>query len=459
MGGAEFSCHRRERSHVVGVTDTPTSPRTDARTVAVALLRATLRRGQPLDEALADHAGFAALEPRDRAFARLLAATALRRLGQIDSLIAGCLDRGLPEGATPVEDVLRIGAAQLAFFGTPAHAAVDRTVALVTGRRIGRYRALVNAVMRRLAREAADLVAEHDAARLNTPDWLWRAWSETHGEDTCRRIAECHLGEAPLDITVKGDPAECAAKLEAELLPGGTLRRKAGGRIEDLPGYEAGEWWIQDAAAALPARVLIAAFPDGVAGRDIADLCAAPGGKTAQLAAAGARVSAVESSPTRIGRLRENLARLGLDASLVVADAATWRPEERFDAVLLDAPCSGTGTIRRHPDIARLKSPEEVGRLAERQDGLLAAAGELVAPGGVLVYAVCSLQREEGSALIDKFLGGGAPFDRQPITADEIGGWDEVVTEAGDIMTLPCHLSEIGGLDGFYVARLRRRAD
>ncbi len=428
----------------------------------MALLRAVLRRGQPLDDALANNPGFAALSPRDRAFARLITATTLRRLGQIDVLIAQCLDSALTGKASRVEDILRIGVAQLAFLGTPAHAAVDRTVALVQGRRIARYRALVNAVLRRLAREAPDLVAEHDAARLNTPDWLWRAWSETHGEDTCRRIATCHLGEAPLDITLKGDTArgEAAAwaeRLDAERLPSGTLRRAAGGRIEDLAGYDEGQWWIQDAAAALPASVLMAAFPDGIAGRRVADLCAAPGGKTAQLAAAGARVSAVDSSAARIGRLGGNLARLGLEAALVVADATTWRAEHPFDAVLLDAPCTGTGTIRRHPDIARLKSPDDVARLAGLQRRLLDQASALVAPGGVLVYAVCSLQPEEGAAQIAAFLERGAPFARRPITAAEAGGLDDAITRSGDLMTLPCHLAERGGLDGFYVARLTRR--
>ena len=438
------------------MTDTPPSSQADARAVATSLLRATLRRGQPLDGALASDPNFAKLAPRDRAFARLIAATALRRLGQIDALIAGCLESGLPDQVSLVEDILRIGVAQLAFLGTPAHAAVDRTVAQVHGRRIARYRALVNAVLRRISRESADLIAGHDAARMNTPDWLWHAWSEAHGEETCRHIAACHLGEAPLDITVKGDPAAWAEKLEAEHLSTGTLRRAAGGRIEDLAGYADGEWWIQDAAAALPARVLMAAFSGGVAGRRVADLCAAPGGKTAQLASAGARVSAVDSSAARIGRLGGNLERLGLDASLIVDDAVTWRPDDRFDAVLLDAPCSGTGTIRRHPDIARLKTAEDVDRLANLQRRLLDAAGALVVPGGVLVYSVCSLQPVEGEAQIAAFLESGVPFVRQPISPTEIGGLENPISRSGDIMTLPSHLAERGGLDGFYVARLRR---
>ena len=437
------------------MTDTSTSRQPDTRAVATSLLRTVLRRGQSLDSALTNDLGFSALQPRDKAFARLITATTFRRLGQIDSLIAGCLDNALPDKASLVQDILRIGVAQLAFIGTPAHAAVDRTVALVRGRRIAHYRALVNAVLRRISREAAGLISEHDAARLNTPDWLWQAWTRAHGEETCRHIATCHLNEAPLAITVKGNAAEWAEKLNAEQLPTGTLRRMAGGRIEDLAGYADGVWWIQDAASALPARVLMAAFPEGIAGRCVADLCAAPGGKTAQLAASGARVSAVDISAARIARLENNLNRLGLDASLVVGDAATWRPDGLFDAVLLDAPCSGTGTIRRRPDIARLKSLADIQRLANLQRQLLDAASGLVAPGGVLVYAVCSLQPEEGEAQIQALQERGSPFVRQPITPAEIGGLDDAVTPFGDIMTLPCHLSKRGGLDGFYVARLR----
>jgi 16S rRNA (cytosine967-C5)-methyltransferase len=439
------------------VNDAPTSHPVDSRAVAVSLLRAVLRRNQPLDGALASDPDFAALEPRDRAFARLIAATTLRRLGQVDALIAGCLDTPLPAQASFANDVLRIGVTQLVFLGTPAHAAVDRTVALVQGRRIVRYRALVNAVLRRISREGEDIAALQDAARMNTPDWLWNAWSAAYGEETCRRIAAAHMTEAPLDITAKDDVAAWAGKLEAVRLPSGTLRRPAGGRIEDLPGFASGDWWVQDAAAALPARLLMAAFVDGVAGQEIADLCAAPGGKTAQLAAANARITAVDTSQNRIGRMRENLSRLGLDAELVTADAADWRPNRRFDAVLLDAPCSGTGTIRRHPDIQRLKSSEDVTRLAGLQHRLLRAAGALVEPGGILVYAVCSLQPEEGEAQISAFIAEDAPFVREPITPAEIGGLVEPITETGDIMTLPCHMADRGGLDGFYVARLRNR--
>ena len=425
-----------------------------ARSVALELIDAVLRRKQALDEALAGHAGLAALEPRDRAFARLIVATVLRRLPQLDALIGQCLDKELPKGATAVEDLLRLGAAQLLFIGTAAHAAVDETVALVAATGHRKLKGLVNAVLRRLAREGGAWVAEQDAARLNTPDWLWRGWSAAYGEATARAIAEAHLREPPLDITVRGDrktSATWAARLDAEILPTGSLRRAAGGDVTALPGFDEGAWWVQDAAAALPVRLL-----GDVAGKRVADLCAAPGGKTAQLAAAGAKVIAVDRSAPRLARLEANLARLDLAADCVVADAVTWRPSAPFDAILLDAPCSATGTARRHPDILRLKSPKDVAKLARLQDRLLAAAADMLAPGGRLVYCTCSLQAEEGPDRIAAFLEGNAPFARAPMRPGEIAGADDSITPSGDLRTTPAAWPDRGGLDGFYAARLMR---
>ncbi|MDH3793045.1 MAG: RsmB/NOP family class I SAM-dependent RNA methyltransferase, partial [Rhodospirillales bacterium] len=243
-----------------------------------------------------------------------------------------------------------------------------------------------------------------------------------------------------------------AERLGAQLLPGGTLRLPPGaGEVSRLPGYDEGAWWVQDAAAALPARLL-----GDVAGKQVIDLCAAPGGKTAQLAAAGARVTAVERSEVRLARLSENLARLGLSVTAVTADAATWRPEAPAGAVLLDAPCSATGTLRRHPDIAHLKGPEQIAALAALQDKLLAATLGMVKPGGLLVYAVCSLQPEEGPARIARLLAGGAPAARVPVEPAEFQGLCDLVTAEGDLRTLPCHLAGDGGMDGFYACRLRR---
>ncbi len=424
-----------------------------ARALALDLIDAVLRHGHPLDREIESHPGFPRLAPRDRAFARLLTATVLRRLGQIDALIDDCLERPLRGETAPAHDLLRLGLAQLLFLGTPAHAAVHDTVGLATARRVPRQRGLVNAVLRRLADRGPALVAAQDAARLDTPDWLWRSWTAAYGEATARAIATAHLAEPPLDITVKGNAKGWAARLQARLLPTGALRRQAGGLVTDLPGYADGEWWVQDAAAALPVRLM-----GDVRGKTVIDLCAAPGGKTAQLAAGGASVIAVDRSARRLERLAQNMRRLRLAVTTVTADATTWAPPAPADAVLIDAPCSATGAIRRHPDVARIKTPAEVARMAALQDRLLAAAPRMLKPGGILVFCTCSLEPEEGPERIAGMLATGAAFSRRPVRAAEIGGLEDCLTADGDLRTLPCHLGAQGGLDGFYAARLERTA-
>jgi 16S rRNA (cytosine967-C5)-methyltransferase len=424
-----------------------------ARLVALDLLGAVLRRRRPLDDAIEDNPTVYELSARDRAFARLLVATALRRLGQIDALIDRCLNIPLAPRAAVVQDILRIGVAQLLFLRTPAHAAVATSVDLAQIRGFLSHKGLVNAVLRRLSVEGEKLAEAQDAPRLNTPDWLWRSWTSSYGEATARAIAAAHLKEAPLDLTLREDADGWCGKLEATLLPTGTLRRAPGGSITALPGYAEGVWWVQDAAAALPARL----FGD-VAGREVVDLCAAPGGKTAQLAAAGAQVTAVDRSPRRLDRLVANFDRLGLPIAAVAADALTWRPDRPIDAVLLDAPCTTTGAIRRHPDVPHLKLPEDVARLSVVQDNLLRAAIDMLRPGGVLVYCTCSLEPAEGPQRIEALLAAGAPVERRPITPNEIGVEPEWITADGDLRTLPCYLAEYNGLDGFFSARLVKQA-
>jgi 16S rRNA (cytosine967-C5)-methyltransferase len=419
-----------------------------ARLIALDVLDRVLGEARPLDETFAGHPALARLDGRDRAFARLLVTTALRRLGQIDALLAQFM-RARPK-AIRVHNLLRLGAAQLLFLDTPAHAAVAETVALASAPHAF-AKALVNAVLRRVAREGKERLAGQDAARLNTPDWLWRSWTAAYGEPVARAVAEAHLAEPPLDLSVKADPEGWAARLGGERLYGNTVRRAAGGAIEDLPGYDAGAWWVQDAAAALPARLL-----GDVHGRTVIDLCAAPGGKTAQLAAAGADVTAIELSDRRAGRLRSNLARLQLEARVEIVDALAWQPPRPVSHVLLDAPCAATGTIRRHPDIAWHKTPADAARMAELQARLLEAAVAMLEPGGVLVYASCSLQPEEGPHVIEQALVAGLPLARLPIEASELDGLAVDLTRAGDLRTLPCHLPGRGGLDGFFIARLRR---
>ncbi|SLN15445.1 RsmB/NOP family class I SAM-dependent RNA methyltransferase [Oceanibacterium hippocampi] len=421
-----------------------------AREAALQLLKAVLDRRQPLDESLEQ--GLSGLEGPDRGFARAIATTVLRRLGQIDALLAHCLDRPLADNAARARNALRIGIAELMFMNVAAYAAVNSAVELC-GREAGQRR-LVNAVLRRLGREGAALLAAQDAARLNTPEWLWQSWSDSYGEATARAIAEAHLTRAPLDLSVKAEPGHWAERLGATLLANGSLRLAEFGQVTALPGFEEGAWWVQDAAAALPVTLF-----GNVRDQRILDLCAAPGGKTALIAARGARVTAVERNANRIRRLNENLARLGLTAEIVHGDAAA-APEtgngDGFDGVLLDAPCSSTGTLRRHPDVAWLKRPEDVEKLAGAQDRLLRAAAERVRPGGLLVYCVCSLQRREGEDRVAAFLAADPRYRREPITAGELPGMAETVTADGDLRSLPCHLGAEGGIDGFYAARLRR---
>jgi 16S rRNA (cytosine967-C5)-methyltransferase len=448
------SSKRKSASRVRERKTPPVPSGLPAREAAVRLVSAVLHQGRSLDEALAKEFQSSTLAPRDRALARLIAATVLRRLGELEAVLSGFLEKPLPERQGDLWPILLAGAAQLLFLATPPHAAVGLAVEQARRDRLARrYDRLVNALLRRTTREGADVLAHCDAARLDVPTWLFERWTKAYGEADARRIAEASLAEAALDLSVKGEPAPWAQRLGGIVLPTGSVRLKAGGRIEELAGYAEGAWWVQDAAAALPARLLGA-----VAGRTVVDLCAAPGGKTAELAAAGARVTAVELSGSRLARLRANLDRLHLDADLVEADAATWAPGHTFDAVLLDAPCTATGTIRRHPDILRLKRPEDVAALGQQQARLLDNAVHLMQPGGKLVYCTCSLEPEEGSDQIARLLAREPRFSRLPILAGECGIESDWLTPEGDLRTLPYHLpnerAELSGLDGFYAARL-----
>ncbi|GIL39379.1 RsmB/NOP family class I SAM-dependent RNA methyltransferase [Roseiterribacter gracilis] len=416
----------------------------DARRAAHVALSA-MRRGRTLDVAL----NVDGLETRDRAFARNLVATTMRRLGQIDDAIVRYVEHGVrPEAA---QDLLRLGAAQLLFLQTPAHAAVDTSVRLAERLNLTKQKGLINAVLRRIGEARDAILADQDAARLNTPPWLWKSWVAAYGDADARAIAEANLTEAPLDITLKPglDRDEWATKLEATKLDTGSLRRDVTGDVRALPGFDDGLWWVQDAAAALPATL----FGD-VRGKRVADLCAAPGGKTAQLAAAGANVTALDKMAPRLARVRANLDRLGLNAELVEADARSWRSSEKFDAILLDAPCTATGAIRRNPDVLTAKNPRMVAELTRQQDALIDAAVVQLVRGGTLIYCVCSLQPEEGEQRIESALQRHPGLDRRPIRAAEIGGWHELLDRHGQIRSTPAKLRFIGGLDGFFVARL-----
>lgn len=421
-----------------------------ARAAALAAIQAVFFSERPLTEALDVALAKAKLEPRDAAFARAIVMMTLRRLGEIDHVIAAFLREPLPVRSGPAELILRLAVAELLFLDVAPHAAVSSAVALADkDHRARHFKGLINAVARRIAGEGKAMLPSLDAERLNTPPWAWDNWITAHGEETTRAIAKAHSIEPPLDINVKRDAQGWATKLDAKLLPTGTLRRTTGGRIEDLPGYAEGAWWIQDAAAAIPAALL-----GPVKGKTVIDLCAAPGGKTAQLAAAGANVIAVDLAFERMKRVTANLARLDLKAKIEVGDVHTWRPKELADAVLLDAPCTATGTVRRHPDVLWRKDLSDVMAQAAVQHRLLAAAAQMLKPGGLLVYCVCSLAREEGEDIVDAFLIEHPTFARVPVTPEE----SEFATPQGDLRTLPSNWAEQGGLDGFYAARLRRTA-
>ncbi len=404
----------------------------NTRSFALSMLRAVIDQHRPLEEAL-DR-----LPPgdaRDRAAAHRLAATVLRRAGTLDAVLEPHLKRAPPDA---VRLILRLGAAQLLLLDTPAHAAVATSVALARAQKLSAFAGLVNAVLRRVAEGGAAAMAELDSPRLDTPAWLWASWGAQ-----ARAIAVAHQNEAPLDLTLMPGSEVPDGGM---LLPTGSVRLPSGTRVVDLPGFAAGTLWVQDAAAALPAR-LLAARP----GERVADLCAAPGGKAAQLAATGARVIAVEASERRLPRLRENLSRLNLEVEVVQADALTWRPPEPLDAVLLDAPCSATGTIRRHPDLPHIKRPQDLAALTAGQDRLLEAASAMLRPGGRLIYAVCSLQDEEGPQRVSKLERLGLVASR--FTEEELAGLPQALTSTGALRTTPAMWADRGGLDGFFAAR------
>lgn len=423
-------------------TDTETAAGQPARAAALDLLDAALSRRAGLEEGLT-HPALGRLAPRDRAFARALAMATLRRLGPIDAALQARLKKPPPDR---IVQVLRLGAAQLLVLKTPAHAAVSATVDLAARQKGGPpFKGLVNAVLRGLTREPPEL----DDPDLLAPQWLAARWRSAFGPEAARAMAGMVAEEPATDITLKSPADDLAAPLEAQVLPGGSMRVGLKGEVQAWPGFAEGRWWVQDASAAVPARLL--AVKEG---ETALDLCAAPGGKTLQLAAAGARVTAVDKSAGRLKRVSENLARTGLSAEVVTADATEWTDRRRFDAVLLDAPCSATGTYRRHPDVLWVASPADIPKLAALQSRLLDAAARRVRPDGRLVYCVCSLEPEEGEAQVEAFLKRAHEFTLDPIQPGEGGAPEASLLPNGTLRILPHHLA--GGTDGFFIARMVR---
>jgi 16S rRNA (cytosine967-C5)-methyltransferase len=404
-----------------------TDPTRDA---AYSLLQAVLAKGAPLDAAL-DR--LPKLEPRDRAAAHRLAACVLRHAGSLDEILLPFLRRSPPD---EVWQILRLGAAAFLFLDTPAHAAVATSVELTRSKKLAPFSGLVNAVLRKVVAQGPSVLEELDMPRLDTPAWAWASWGAA-----ARAIAEAHAHEAPLDVsTLPGFVPD-----GGEVLPTGSYRFPPGTSVHEVPGFSEGKVWVQDTAATLPARLLAPAQ-----GERVLDLCAAPGGKTAQLAASGATVTAVERDKARMATLQGNLQRLGLSAELVTADASQWHPAQKFSAILLDAPCSATGTARRHPELLHLRKPQDFAKVTALQDKLLDAAAAMLAPGGRLIYAVCSLQPEEGAARVDAACAR-LGLKRAPLSLPEL---PEAVTAQGDIRTHPGLWTERGGMDGFFIARL-----
>ena len=440
------------------------SDRTDkpgfaARKVAADILGNVAFKHRPLDGELdtaSGHSGFRALAANDRALVRAIVGAALRHRGEIAEILDRLLDRQIPEKTGRVLDILHVAIAQILFLDVPDRAAVSLAVDHASADRRARpYKGLVNGILRRLGREREDLTSDLDPERLNTPDWLFDSWESAYGEESARKIAQAHQKEAALDLTVKSDPEDWAKRLGGAVVAAGSVRLSHKGAIDKLDGFADGAWWVQDAAASLPARLM-----GDITGKRVADLCAAPGGKTAQLAAAGATVTAVDISKSRLKRVTENMSRLSLTAETVAADLREWQPEEPFDAILLDAPCSATGTIRRHPDVPWIKREQDVEKLSGIQAELLVRVSDWLKPGGTLVYCTCSLERAEGEDQIAVFLAKTGNFELLPIQASEIGGLEQCLTSEGYLRSLPFHLVETdglsGGLDGFFAARLTR---
>lgn len=419
-----------------------------ARLGALGLITGVLAERQPLSDQMAAGA-MAALAPAERARAQRLALSTLRHLSQADAVLKPHLRRNPPPD---VQALLRLATVEMLAEGAPPHGVVNAAVALARagGPRIDGFAGLVNAVLRKVA--GTDPAVWSALPPSPLPGWLRGRLMSAWGKAATMAMEAAHLRAAPLDLTAKsGDPAALAADLGGVVLPTGSIRLSARTQVSDLPGYASGSWWVQDAAAALAARVLAPA-----PGTRTLDLCAAPGGKTLQLAAMGADVTALDISAPRTARIRENLARCGLSAHIVTDDALHWQPETPFEAILLDAPCSATGTIRRHPDLPFAKDPASLRDLYALQARLLDRALALLSPAGRLVYCTCSLLPEEGEAQISAALARHPGLRTDPAALALPGIAPSWVSAEGGLRLRPDYWPDLGGMDGFYIACLRR---
>lgn len=430
------------------------------RIIAADMLEQILQKNHPLDQLLERHAPLYELSSRDRGFVRMMVATTLRRLGQIDNIIYQSLDKPDDLKTPLVLNVLRLGVVQLVFLKTPPHAAVNACVEMAAQKNtLKHYKKLINAVLRRVSREGAMMLGK-TTLEDNTPQWLRDVWAADWGSETAYKIMQGNATEAPLDLTIHPQadksPESYASEMQGRVLPNGSVRLTQGGLVTQMDGFESGQWWVQDMAASIPVTLL-----GDIRGKKIADICAAPGGKTAQLLTAGADVLAVDRSPQRLKKLSENIDRIKdcqSDAVDVhVADASVWKPAEELDGVLIDAPCSATGTIRRHPDLPHLKKPQDVAKLADLQRRILSNAASMAKKSGIIIFCTCSMQKQEGEDQAKWFLENHPEYILLPVSADELGGCTECVSPEGYFRALPFHMAAMGGIDGFFAARFVRQ--
>ncbi|MBR71843.1 MAG: MFS transporter [Rhodospirillaceae bacterium] len=423
------------------------------RSIVVYALEAVLDHGYTIDHTLDKSRKYHSLNDSDRAFVRLIMLTTLRRLGEIDYVINNYMNKSPKPRQIRALHILRMSVAQLLFLNTPPHAAVSTAVELA-GEQSSTVslKGLVNAVLRKVSRDGSKHLKNIDADRVNTPDWLWKKLNLAYGENITREIVKAFRKPAPLDLTLKdvSKADKWSKKLDAFILPNKTLRLFNAGQIEKLNGFTSGEWWVQDAAASFPARMINSCKND-----QVLDLCAAPGGKTAQLSSQGANVIAVDNSTIRLKKLSKNLLRLKLNATLLEQDILKWSPSKKMDLILLDAPCSATGTIRRHPEVPWTRRSSDLKHFKSKQDELLDAATNLLSPGGKLVYTVCSLLPEEGVERINALIKRKNNISRESFDLKSLGIPHGSVNKYGDLQTLPCHWPEYQGLDGFFAACLR----
>jgi 16S rRNA (cytosine967-C5)-methyltransferase len=420
-----------------------------SRRLAAFAVKEVMENRQPLEQVLAGQPDYRALEGRDRAFVRLIAATTFRRMGQIDAALKPFV-RQRPTKL--VYAALQTAAAQILFLGTPAHAAVGETVAMLKSRGSSKgFANMANAVLRNVVEKGPNL-AGAQPPKVNIPGWIRGEWERAYGRQAGRKMSAQLMKDPVLDISVKSDVDAWAAKLGGDVMGKSSVRLSKIGDVTALEGFESGEWWAQDLAATLPVELL-----GDIKGLRVLDMCAAPGGKTMQLAARGAIVTALDKSEGRLERVNENLKRTKLSAEVICADALEWTPEDTlYDVVLLDAPCSATGTFRRHPDVLYNRSPKDVANLVRLQDKLLAKAATLVRPGGTLLYCTCSLMPKEGQPRIDKFLQIVPDFRLNPILEVEGLVLPQDAFSDGSLRSLPYHLADQGGMDGFFIAQLVR---